>query len=374
MLHNYCDNISMDMKIVDKLDALQKKLDSCGLKLDEAQLGWFAKTAETAGKKLDYLPFRTTLSYLDAALSADRDGREALLKQIIPDIREFDTMPYELSDPLGEKVSSPFPRFVHRYKDRALFLVTDNCAMFCRHCFRRSFSGQKSGSLSDEQLSPMLAYLKEHTEIKEVLLSGGDPLTLSNSRLERIITGIRGARSDMIIRLCSRMPVVAPDRIDQGFTDILSGFGGIWFVTHCNHPAELTPAVRGAFRKMVKSGIPVLNQTVLLRGVNDDLQTLAKLFRELLSTGVKPYYLFQGDLAAGTSHLRVPLDEALDLTGRLKKEVSGMAMPRFAVDLPGGGGKITLPSESHPIKADGDFYIIKGFDNNEEYRYPAKQG
>ncbi|HAK45145.1 MAG TPA: KamA family radical SAM protein, partial [Spirochaeta sp.] len=185
-----------------------------------------------------------------------------------------------------------------------------------------------------------------------------------------IIASIKAVRADMVIRLCSRIPVVNPERITEALSDALSEYSGIWFITHFNHAAELTDRSVAAVGRLIKRGIPVMNQTVLLREVNDDLERLKDLFQTLLQHGVKPYYLFQGDLAAGTSHLRVPLNEALELTSQLKNEISGMAMPRFAVDLPGGGGKITLPSQSHPIKESGDFYIIKGLDN-EEYRYPA---
>lgn len=318
----------------------------------------------------DYLPFLTTEYYLQTALQADDAGCRAILKQIIPDIREFDTAECELKDPLGEEKFSPFPRFVHRYEDRALILVTDRCAMYCRHCFRRSFSGGINGPLSDAELTPMAGYLAEHREINEVLLTGGDPLTLSNERLFKIIARIKSVRPELVVRVCSRMPVVNPDRISRALADGLGSYEGIWFVTHFNHAAELTEYSRAAVRRLLAAGIPVLNQSVLLKGVNDDLSSLKELFQKLLRFGVKPYYLFQGDLARGTSHLRVPLRRALELTSKLKYEISGMAMPRFAVDLPGGGGKITLPSQSHPVDDEGEFYIIKGLDN-EEYRYPA---
>ncbi len=355
------------MNRIDSLEKLEIKLAENNIRLTAQQLEWFRVTSE---ENRPNLPFLTTGEYLDAALSADKEGRKAVLKQIIPDVREFDVKDYELEDPLGEQKYSPLARFVHRYPDRSIILVTDSCAMFCRHCFRRSFSGGKTGSITDSQLKQITGYLSGHEEIKELLLTGGDPLTLTAGRLKTIIKEVKAVRPELIVRICSRIPVVAPDRITVELAAMLSSFSGIWFITHFNHSAELTDRSKAALQRLVKAGIPVLNQTVLLRGVNDRLETLADLFQNLLINGVKPYYLFQGDLAAGTSHLRVPLDEALLLTAELKYKISGMAMPRFAVDLPGGGGKITLPSQSHPIVKSDDYYIIKGLDN-EEYRYPA---
>ena len=366
MSNNYYGNIAV-MISINSFDELKEVFEKYGMKFTKNQLSWFE---QIKSREKDFLPFLTTMNYINAAFSADSTGRDAILKQIIPDVREFDYKEYELADPLGEQKYSPFHRFVHRYPDRALILLTDRCSMFCRHCFRRSFSGGFSGALSVEKLKPMIAYLASHNEIKEVLLTGGDPLTLSDERLSNVIGDIKSARSDLVIRLCSRVPVVNPDRITDAFISMLSEFSGLWFVTHYNHPAELTPSSLTAVKKIVRSGVPVLNQTVLLKDVNNSIEVLSELFQSLLVHGVKPYYLFQGDLAAGTSHLRVPLKEALQLTAELKYRISGMAMPRFAVDLPGGGGKITLPSQSHPITEAGEYFIIKGLDN-EEYRYPS---
>ena len=340
------------------------------LELDENQKEWFDKTGDAAAEGGDFLPFQTTEYYLKAALSAEPAGRSAILRQIVPDSAEFEYRSFELADPLGESRFSPCPRFVHRYPDRALILVTDECAMFCRHCFRRSFAGGMKGPLTDRELDPILEYLGKNESVSEILLTGGDPLTLSDSRLGRIIGRVKACRPSMIIRICSRMPVVLPSRLSPELAEMLGKYDGIWLVTHFNHASEFTPEASSAIRIIRKAGVPILNQTVLLRGVNDDVGALRTLFRTLLAGGVKPYYLFQGDLARGTSHLRVPLSEALVLTAELKHELSGMAMPRYAVDLPGGGGKITLPSQCDHIERRDDYYVIKGLDD-EEYRYPA---
>jgi len=358
------------MSRINTLSGLKDFLSTAGIELNNDQLDWFKLTGAEQLEKPDFLPFLTTTEYLESALCADEPGKYSVLKQIIPDVRELESRGFELSDPLGEAKYSPHPRLVHRYPDRALILVTDKCAMFCRHCFRRSFTGGMMGALSESELEPMLEYFETHDEIAEVLLSGGDPLTLPDRRLQEIIQRIKDVRPEMIIRICTRMPVVLPSRITDAFVEMIGDFEGLWLVTHFNHPAEITEAVKGGIRRIRKAGVPILNQTVLLHGVKDNIETLSLLFRTLLSKGVKPYYLFQGDLARGTSHLRVPLEKALELTAELKDQISGMAMPRFAVDLPGGGGKITLPSQCHQIKKEGDFYIIKGFDD-EYYRYPA---
>ncbi|MDC7126449.1 MAG: KamA family radical SAM protein [Spirochaetales bacterium] len=355
------------MKTINTLAELEKKLSEKEIAVESEQNNWFKTVAEG---KCSFLPFKTTENYINTALSGSPSETKAVLRQIIPSADEFVVKSYELGDPLGEHKFSPVERLVHRYKNRALVLVTDNCDAFCRHCFRRSFSGQKAGSLSDSQLNNIIDYLKTNNEIKEILLSGGDPLTLSNKRLAKIIGSIKKERPDLIIRICSRVPVVNPERINDELVSVLSNYTGLWLVTHFNHPLELSAESSHALNLFVSAGIPVLNQTVLLKDVNDNVNVLAELFNKLLLNKVKPYYLFQGDLAAGTSHLRVPLRRGLKIVAELKEIVSGMALPRYSVDLPGGGGKITLPSERYTITDDGDFFIIKGSDN-EEYRYPA---
>ncbi len=331
--------------------------------------GWLAENPE---RGRSHLPFAVTRYYLGLAFRAglQEADRLAVMRQAIPSKREFSTAAYELKDPLGETKYSPCSRFIHRYPDRALILTADSCGVFCRHCFRREFSGQLSGALKPAELKTICEYIAAHSEIGEILLSGGDPMTLSDEKLFEIINSIKAVRPGMIIRLCSRMPVVLPSRITPKFTTMLSSFSGIWMVTHFNTAAEVTAEAAAAVKEMIKAGVPVLNQTVLLCGVNDSPEHLASLFRMLLAAGVKPYYLFQGDLAAGTSHLRVPLKKSLQIVAELRTMVSGMAMPKFAVDLPGGGGKVTLPDGCEIIRKDDNYYYFRGTDDR-EYSYPA---
>ncbi len=319
-----------------------------------------------------FLPFAVTEYYLSLS-----DGTPAcpIRRQTVPRIEELTVRDYELRDPLGEGLytavmggkpasgsnpcqgadprSGRIPRLVHRYADRALLLVTDRCAVYCRHCFRRSFTGMggengtagctgTAGTVGKREIEAAAAYLSAHTEIRELLLSGGDPLTLDDDKLFALMEAFVRKRKGLLFRLCTRMPAVLPARVTPGLVSGLKRFFPVWVVTHFNHPREITPESSEALRTFVDGGIPVANQTVLLRGVNDDPAALYELNSLLLSRGVKPLYLFQGDLAAGTAHLRVPLSRGLRIFAGLRRMSSGLALPRYAVDLPGGGGKVSL--------------------------------
>jgi len=285
------------------------------------------------------LPFRVTPYYL--SLCSRDDPTDPLRRQCIPTIRESRFKEYELEDPLGDKKYLASARLVHRYGDRALLLTTDHCAMYCRHCFRRTSAAK--GRLSSSELNMAVSYCREHDEIKEIILSGGDPLTLEDDQLIDIIRSIRTVREEMVIRIHSRIPVVLPQRITAGLVNSLSGLLPLWLVTQFNHPREITPESGEALRRLAASGITLLNQTVLLKGINDSYETLEQLCRSLVRLGVKPYYLFQGDLARGTSHFRTSILEGLNLYRKLSN-LSGLLRPMYAVDLPGGGGKVVLDS------------------------------
>ena len=348
-------------------DELESLLEAAGSALSTSQRSWFEQASE---KEKDVLPFLVTSGYLQTALGLEGAEREALLRQMIPQAEELHRDESELDDPLGEQRFMPVPRLVHRYPDRALLLVTDHCASYCRHCFRRSFSGGMRGPVSPAEMELAVEYTGSRPEIRELLLSGGDPLTLADGAVADLIGRFRAVRPDLVIRICSRMPVVLPERISPALCGMLSDFSGLWFVTHFNHPSELTAESAAAADRLLRAGIPVLNQTVLLAGVNDNAEVLALLFNGLLQAGIKPYYIFQADLAAGTAHLRVPLERSAGIVSELGKMVSGMAMPRFAVDLPGGGGKITLPVPENLPEVKNGYYIFRGTDD-EEYGYPA---
>lgn len=297
---------------------------------------------------------------------------DPIRKQIFPSIEEYTVKPVELTDPLGEKLYTPVPRLIHRYKDRVLLLVTDTCAAYCRHCFRRSFAGHKGGIVTDRQLKKIAEYLDQHREVNEILLSGGDPLTCSNEKLEQILKVIRSVRPEMVIRLATRIPVVLPMRIDDSLVEILTQAGPIWIVTQFNHPQEITEESEKALKKLIDKGIPLLNQAVLLKGINDEAQTLADLFQAMVRLRVKPYYLFQGDLAAGTSHFRVSIDRGREIMRQLRTMISGLALPQYAVDLPGGGGKIPL-TEDYQYDSDKKNYYFYNMDGK-TYSYPREDG
>lgn len=313
------------------------------------------------------LPFGVSRYYAGLAESKD-PGTDPIAAQYIPRPEERLRLPYESADPIGDARYEVSPRLIHHYPDRALLLVNDRCATYCRHCFRRHFTGHGGGRLTEANLASAVAYLKRTPQIHEILLSGGDPLMLEDREIDRILSSLKAVDPDYIIRLCTRMPVVLPARITDALASILESYEGLWAVIHANHPRELTPEFRSAIRRLIRAGVPVLNQAVLLRGVNDDVEVLEDLFRGLMRSGVKPYYLFQGDLAAGTAHFRVPMERGIALMRELRSKLSGAALPTYAVDLPGGG---KVPVESSLLRTEGDAYVLRGPDGG-EYRYPRE--
>lgn len=253
------------------------------------------------------------LAVTEYYLSLLKEGpRDPLRKQCIPDVREFTVKPYESADPLYEKSFSPIKRMVHRYRDRVLILVSDRCALYCRHCFRRHFAGREKGFLQGDEAERIARYIRDHKEVHEIILSGGDPLMMGDEQLQELLALLEPPRP-RVFRLATRMPVVLPSRITGSLIEMLSQFKPLWIVTQFNHPREITGESSSALSAFLEKGIPVLNQTVLLKEINDDSRILASLFQKLIERGVKPYYLFQGDLAAGTSHFRVPLEKAFTL-------------------------------------------------------------
>ena len=315
------------------------------------------------------LPLRISRYYLDLIDPEDPD--DPLRRQVVPSWYETVHDGQGNLDPLAEVFHSPLSRLIHRYENRVALLLTDRCATYCRHCFRRRFTASGEQGISDDELHKVLSYLAEHTEIREILLTGGDPLTLSDSRLASILDALRAVRNTLVLRLCSRMPVTYPFRVTDRLIDLLSRHTkpALYLMLQFNHHREITPQSVEAVARFVDSGIPVMNQTVLLRGVNDDVETLEQLMNDLVSIRVKPYYLFQGDLVDGTSHLRVPLEHGLALERELRGRLSGLAMPTYALDLPEGGGKVPLGT-SYLRNSDGngswEFSTVHG----ELRRYP----
>jgi len=328
----------------------------------------------TADRSKSKLTYRVTPTVIDAMRerAATRGGTlpedDPLRLQFIPRSEELVVRPEERADPLGEEEHSPLPRLVHRYTDRVLLLVTDACAVHCRYCFRSRFTGTSAGTITDEDLGQACDYIRSGIGIREVILSGGDPLTVPVAGLVRILDRIRSALPDGVIRIASRVPVVDPPRISADLAAALSGSQPVWIVLQVNHPAELQVGALQALRRLADTGTPLLSQTVLLRGVNDDAGVLEDLFTRLVRWRVKPYYLFQADLAPGTSHFRVDLDRALAIVDELRGRVSGLSMPVFSVDIPGGAGKVRL--EPSALVGSGDDGFALRAQDGIVHRYP----
>lgn len=297
-------------------------------------------------------------------------GKSHLLKQFSFDPQEKIIKDYESSDPLDEGTHKVTNRLIHRYKNRVLLLVTDRCKLYCRHCFRRDYIESTKSDITLNEILEACDYIKKHIEVKEILLSGGDPLILAPELLKDILESIKRVRPDILIRIGSRIPIVEPGLINKNIVSILKGAKPVWLSIQCNHPDELTPQVKLGIDMLIESGISIVNQSVLLKGINDNVDTLKKLSAKLLDFNIKPYYLFQGDLAKGTSHFRVPIIKGLELVKHLRAEVSGLGMPVYAVDIPGGGGKIPLNGD-YIIGEDEDWLYLT---NNEGFkgRYPKE--
>lgn len=268
---------------------------------------------------------------------------DPVARQFLPDVRELECRHEERTDPIGDERYSPVPGIVHRYPDRALLLPLRVCPVYCRFCFRRETIGSvENGLLSSKELQNAMAYIRQHTEIWEVILSGGDPLMLSARRMERILLELRSIDHVRVIRIHSRVPLVAPERISQRMIQILRAAVPIFVVLHCNHPREFTAAGALACAQLVDAGIPMLSQTVLLRGINDDIETMTKLLRQLVEHRIKPYYLHHGDRARGTGHFRTRISTGQKLIARLHGNVSGICQPTYVLDIPGGYGKTPI--------------------------------
>lgn len=293
----------------------------------------------------DALPVKIPSHLLEIVDPDDPD--DPIRRQIIPTVHEHEQMYAETIDPLAEVDHSVTERLIRRYKSRVAFLTTDICPLHCRHCFRRRFTGTFQGPATEHQIEEAARYVGEHPEVKEILFTGGDVFTLSDQALGRMIEAFRSKRPDLVIRLCTRMPASYPMRFTSALITMLKAFSTapFYLMTQFNHPRELTDAARRAIALFVDSGIPAMNQTVLLHGVNDNADTLEELCNLLVFNRVKPYYLFQGDLVSGTSHFRVPIAKGREIEAELRKRLSGLAMPLYAVDLPYGGGKVPLLQE-----------------------------
>ncbi|MDR2479936.1 MAG: KamA family radical SAM protein [Treponema sp.] len=317
------------------------------------------------------LPFGVTPHFASLA-RPERD--DPIRRQFLPDPREAASDPFALDDPLGADHYRAAPGLIHQYRDRVLLLAGRGCAGYCRHCFRRVWLASVPACTSGGDLAAALAYLAAHAEIREALVSGGDPLVADNERLTRLFAALREARPGLLLRVCTRIPITAPARLDEAAIGLFRRFRPLRLSVHINHPRELSGESRERLASCVDAGIPVHVQTVLLRGINDDAALLADLFRACLDAGLSPYYLFQLDLAPGTAHFRLPLKQGLAVYAELGKLISGMGLPVYALDLPGGGGKIRLHENviaGEKITAAGPVYLLKD-SGGKMWEYPQR--
>lgn len=291
--------------------------------------------------------------------------------QFIPDPRELVTRPEELTDPIGDQAHSPTPGLTHRYPDRVILHITKTCEVYCRFCFRREVVGEE-GTLPEPQLAAALDYIARTPAIREVILTGGDPMVLSPRRIAAVMGRLAAIAHIEAVRLHTRIPVVAPARIDTAMLAALRPNRlAIWVVVHANHPQELTQDACAALARLADAGIPLLSQTVLLRGVNADADTLADLFRALIRNRVKPYYLHHCDLARGTGHFRTTIAEGQTIMAALRGRISGTCLPTYVLDLPGGHGKVPLDAGHAQQVAPGLWLIRDWRGTTHEYRDPA---
>lgn len=299
-----------------------------------------------------------------------KEKGDAIWKQVVPEAVEGEDL-LAAADPLNEDGDSPVPHLVHRYPDRVLLMVTNQCPVYCRFCTRKRLVG-KPGFLSKGDLDRAVAYVKEHTEIRDVILSGGDPLLLTDDHLEQVLKALRRIPHLEIIRIGSRVPGSLPSRITETLCTMIRKYHPIYMNLHFNHPDEITPEVKQACERLADAGIPLGSQTVLLKGVNDNPEVMKRLMQKLLTCRIKPYYLYQADLTRGTNHFRTPVEEGLSILKAIQGHMSGMAVPHYVIDAPGGGGKIPLLPPEYLVDLNSQEAVLKNYENR-IFRYPQVQ-
>lgn len=313
------------------------------------------------------LPLAITPYY--ASLLDPWNPRQALRRTVVPTVHEQFRSTSEADDPLHEDEDSPVPGIIHRYPDRVLFLVTGNCSTYCRYCTRSRMVGhQGNHCLNTEQWEQGIAYIASHPEVRDVLLSGGDPLTLADEQLEWLLAHLRRIPHVELIRIGTKVPAVLPQRITPALTRLLKRFHPLWMSIHATHPDELTAEMARACKRLADAGIPLGSQTVLLAGINNDVETMRRLVHGLLMIRVKPYYLYQCDPIPGSSHFRTPVDKGLEIIRGLRGFTTGYAVPTYVIDAPGGGGKIPLLPEYAIGREEGDL-LLQNYEGK-VFRYP----
>jgi lysine 2,3-aminomutase len=320
--------------------------------LSDSEFGGFAGADQA-------FQIRSTPYY--ASLAARDLPEDPIRKILMPTARELLPGAQQMLDPLGEKKNNPAPRIIHRYPDRLLFLVTDTCSVYCRYCTRKHFTGGDQAFVKSSEYDQALSYIKSKTGLREVILSGGDPLTLSDAMLERVLSDLRSIEHVEIIRIGTRMPVVCPMRITEELVAMIRKYHPVYVMTHFNHPRELTREAAQSLARMADHGIPVFNQLVLLNGVNNHPAIIQALSRRLLYLRTKPYYMFQCDPSEGTDHLRTSVGDSLEIQRELWGRLSGLAMPNLSLDIPDGGGKAGF-TPNFLVSHEGRRRVFEGWD------------
>jgi lysine 2,3-aminomutase len=330
---------------------------------DLAEVGLIAP--EAAAQLADVTAaYATAITPALADLIDRNDPNDPIARQFIPSRAELDIRPEELADPIGDKTHEPAEGIVHRYPDRVLLKVVSVCPVYCRFCFRREMVGpDKDGNLSPAELEAALGYIRSHPEIWEVILTGGDPFMLSARRASALTRELEAIPHVKVIRWHTRMPVADPDRVSPEFiAAIRSASKSVYVAVHCNHPRELTAAARAACARLIDAGIPLLSQSVLLAGVNDDIDTLSDLMRAFVEYRIRPYYLHHADLAPGTSHFRTTIERGQALVRQLRDRISGLAQPHYVVDIPGGVSKaLASPAD---VETESGYVRLRGRDGD----------
>lgn len=353
------ENLTKNVQESDWLWQMQNRITSI-----EALSEYIALTPEeTKGIGNCLRKFRMAITPYYASLMDPTDPHCPIRRQAVPSVQELVSYGCDLDDPLNEDSDSPVPGLTHRYPDRVLLLVSDQCAMYCRHCTRRRIAGQKDQALPRKQVEIALEYIRKTPEIRDVIISGGDPLTLPDCQIEFILRELRAIPHVEIIRIGTRTPVVMPQRITPELCKIIQKYHPVWINTHFNHPKEITPESSKACELMANHGIPLGNQSVLLRGVNDSPDIMKELMQKLLRIRVRPYYIYQCDLSRGIGHFRTSVRKGIEIMENLRGHTSGLAVPYYVIDAPGGGGKIPILPQ-YLISQTENQVILRNYEGN----------
>jgi len=312
--------------------------------------------------------FRMAITPYYASLMDPEDPSCPIRTQAVPSINETLVQRWEMKDPLNEDNDSPVPNVVHKYPDRALFLVTYQCAMYCRHCVRKRHAGEEEFHSCESDREKAINYIAKTPAIRDVIISGGDPLSMSDGALEETVARLRAIEHVEIIRIGTRIPVVLPMRITAGLLAMLKKYHPIWMNVHFNHPRELTAQSRKACADIADAGIPLGNQSVLLRNINDNTETMKELLLKLVQARIRPYYIYQCDLYEGSEHFRTPVETGIEIIRNLTGNISGFAIPRFVIDAPNGGGKVPI-NPDFVVSLDNEKIVIRNYEGR-VYTYP----